>query len=50
MLTTKTDPLNGQLKNPFSINQQVYSDFTSFTQYKNTLDNNLQVLKKRFPL
>jgi hypothetical protein len=49
MLTTKGESLSGHLKNPFSGGQLIYSDVNSFTQYKNSLESNLQLLKRRFP-
>ncbi len=36
MLSTKTETINGQLKNPFGGNQSAYAGFnSSFNQYRN---------------
>lgn len=50
MMSTKTESLNGQLKNPFASSQYAYAGFNnSFGQYKNSYQDNLQLLKRRFP-
>jgi hypothetical protein len=49
-MSTKTEALSGQLKNPFTFGQFAYSGFNNaFIQYKNTLEDNWQLLKRKFP-
>lgn len=49
-MSTKTEKLSGQLKNPFSTNLNTYSALSnSYQNYSLGVESNVQALRRRFP-
>ena len=50
MMSTKTEKLSGQLKNPFAGMSKFHSGFVSpYQHYNMGVESNLQLLRRRFP-
>lgn len=51
MLSTKVESCFGRLKNPFASHESMYAGLSgTMFQYSRTVQDNLEQLKRRFPL